>query len=228
VTHLLDRPAWSALATSHAHLAIGDARARRYPASIVPFAATGDDAPENLQALAALVSPGETIVLLQADAIGLPRSLAAVSTAAAVQMLCVRLPRPVADHRIQRLTAADASEMLALAELTRPGPFTLEAQRLGSFWGVRVDGRLVAMAGERLKQPSYTELSGVCTHPDVQGQGLGRLLSTFVAAEIVARGETPYLHAYAINTVAIELYKSIGFELRSTMNVTVARRADPS
>jgi predicted GNAT family acetyltransferase len=83
----------------------------------------------------------------------------------------------------------------------------------------------VAMAGERMKQPGYAELSGVCSHPDVRGQGLGRLLSSFVTAQILARGETPYLHAYATNTVAIELYKTIGFEIRARLNVAVVRRA---
>ncbi|TGP83828.1 GNAT family N-acetyltransferase, partial [Mesorhizobium sp. M8A.F.Ca.ET.218.01.1.1] len=94
--------------------------------------------------------------------------------------------------------------------LTKPGPFTLEALSLGEFWGVKIDGRLAAMAGERMKQPGYSELSGVCSHPDFRGGGLARLLSLFVANRIVARGEVPYLHAFANNAAAIRLYESIG------------------
>jgi predicted GNAT family acetyltransferase len=109
--------------------------------------------------------------------------------------------------------------------LTKPGPFTLQAQALGTFWGVKSDRRLIAMAGERLKQPGFTELSGVCTHPDFRGRGLGRTLSVFVANQIAARGETPYLHSYATNAEAIALYESIGFRIRTTLNVVVARRA---
>src|SRR5439155_11747057 len=90
---------------------------------------------------------------------------------------------------------------------------------------VKLGGRLVAMAGERMKQPGYTELSGVCAHPDVQGKGFGKLLSSFVATQILARGEVPYLHAYATNRVAIELYKSIGFAVRAHLSVAVVRRA---
>jgi len=89
---------------------------------------------------------------------------------------------------------------------------------------VKAGGQLVAMAGERMKQPGYSELSGVCSHPDVRGGGLGRLLSLFVANQIFARGEVPYLHAYATNAGAIKLYESIGFKLRSAINVAVVQR----
>jgi predicted GNAT family acetyltransferase len=225
MSHILDRPIWSALSTSHADLAIGDQRAKRYPATIVPFAATGDDSDDSQRALAALVGPDETIVVLQLDDVVVPPGLALVSRAAGVQMLYAGAPLQVADARVQRLGPDDAAEMLALAELTRPGPFSLRAQRLGTFWGVKIDGRLVAMAGERLRQPGLAELSGVCAHPDVQREGYGRLLSAFVTAQILARGETPYLHAYASNTGAIRLYESIGFTLRAEVNVAVLRRA---
>ena len=113
------------------------------------------------------------------------------------------------------------SGILALAKLTQPGPFTLRAQALGDFFGVRIDGRLAAMAGERMKQEGYAELSGVCAHPDFRGRGLARLLSVFVARRILARGETPYLHAWADNIAAIGLYDSIGFQTRTMLNFAI-------
>lgn len=143
-------------------------------------------------------------------------------------MLLKREPHPVADERIHQLTQDDAADMLALATLTRPGPFTLKALSFGDFWGIREDGRLIAMAGQRLKQPGYTELSGVCTHPTARGRGLGRLLSVYGIARILERGDRPYLHAYATNAKAIGLYESIGFKLRTDMHVAVAARADDS
>ncbi|MCP9231177.1 GNAT family N-acetyltransferase [Mesorhizobium sp. LMG 17147] len=224
--HLLDRPIWSALQTRHRAFAQGNDLARRYRPSIVPFAATGADDAESLRALEQLVSAGESVILLQSDAIALPAGLFATSTAAGVQMIAERPLQTVSDQRVQRLTRDDAAEMLALALLTKPGPFTLEALSLGDFWGVKIEGRLVAMAGERMKQPGYTELSGVCSHPEFRGGGLGKLLSLFVANRIVARGEVPYLHAYASNATAIRLYESIGFRLRSTMNVAVVQRTE--
>ena len=225
MSHILDRPVWSALDTRHRIFAYGDKLARRYPASIVPFAATATDDAESLQAFGRLVSPGESVIMAQADAIALPQGLSAISTADAVQMVAEKPLPAVSDERVQQLTLDDAAEMLALASLTRPGPFTLKALSLGDFWGVKINGRLAAMAGERMKQPGYSELSGVCSHPDFRGGGLGRLLSVFVSNRIMARGEVPYLHAYANNANAIRLYESIGFKLRSEMNVAVVQRA---
>ncbi|RWB26233.1 MAG: GNAT family N-acetyltransferase [Mesorhizobium sp.] len=221
--HVLDRPIWSALATRHQAFAQGDNLAKRYRPSIVSFAATAADDPESLQALGRLIPPYESAILVQADAIALPARFSVISTAALVQMIAEPPLQIVSDERVQRMTRDDAAEMLALASITKPGPFTLEALNLGDFWGVRIGGRLVAMAGERMKQPGYTELSGVCSHPEFRGGGLGRLLSLFVASQIMARGEIPYLHAYAINAAAIGLYESIGFRLRSTMNMAVVQ-----
>lgn len=223
--HILDRPVWSALETRHRHLAQGGDLARRYRASIVPFASTAVDDAESLRAFGELVAPGESVVMAQADAIALPTGFTASSAAAAVQMIAEAPLPSIPDERVERLTQDDAQEMLTLALLTKPGPFSLKAQSLGDFWGVKIGGRLAAMAGERMKQPGYTELSGVCSHPDFRGLGLGRLLSVFVANRIFARGDIPYLHAYAANTAAIGLYESIGFRLRSTMNVAVVQRS---
>jgi len=223
MTHVLDKPAWSALTSRHADLAEGGSLARRYQPSIVPFAAMLDNAPQSLQALAALVSAGDSIVMLQADEIALPVGFTVLSSAAGVQMVADGPHQRVCDERVQPLTASDAAAMLALATLTKPGPFSLRARELGDFWGVKVEGRLVAMAGERMKLPGYTELSGVCTHPDARGRGFGRLLSQVVAGQITARGQVPFLHAYAANAAAIALYESIGFRVRIGMNVAFAR-----
>ncbi|MCB4767181.1 GNAT family N-acetyltransferase [Ancylobacter sp. Lp-2] len=224
--HPLDRPVWAALTSRHALLAEGGPLAKRYPADILPFAALRDDSPEAGRALAALVRPGESVVFAEAGEVALPAGLSPASVAEAVQMvaepLAMPLPAAAVDARIAPLGPSDAAEMLELATLTRPGPFGLKALSLGGFWGVRLDGRLAAMAGERLRQPGFTELSGVCTHPDFRGRGLARSLSLFVAAGIAARGDTPYLHAYAGNA-AIRLYESIGFRLRGSMTIVTAR-----
>jgi predicted GNAT family acetyltransferase len=120
--------------------------------------------------------------------------------------------------------------MLALANLTKPGPFFERTHRLGDFIGVKVpDGkggrRLAAMAGERMRLPGFTEVSGICTHPDYRGHGYAGGLSRIVAGRILARGETPFLHAYAHNTAATGLYETLGFSLRRQMHMRVLTRA---
>jgi predicted GNAT family acetyltransferase len=224
VTHILDRPAWNALQTAHAHLAEGGGLAKRYPASIVPFAAARDNTLESLAALADVPSQGEVMALVEAGPITIPATLELVLESFLVQMTADRSYDRIEDPRIQPLTEDDAEEMLALAMLTKPGPFTLGAQRLGTFWGIRIDGRLAAMAGQRMRTTGFAELSGLCTHPDFQKRGLGTLLFRFVAGEIAARGETAFLHAYASNTTAIALYEHLGFRHRSEMNLRMVKR----
>jgi predicted GNAT family acetyltransferase len=127
------------------------------------------------------------------------------------------------DEEAVRLTEADVPEMLALVERTRPGPFRRRTIELGTYLGIRRAGALVAMAGERLHPPGWTEISAVCTDAAYRGQGLGTRLVRAVAAGIRARGETPFLHAAAANTGAIRLYESMGFRLRQRPSFTSVR-----
>ncbi|HEX5061779.1 MAG TPA: GNAT family N-acetyltransferase, partial [Kofleriaceae bacterium] len=173
-----------------------------------------------------LVPRDGTLLLLQADPIVLPVGIVAMTTAPGVQMVADKLTATrTTDAHIERLTADDFPAMHALATLTKPGPFAARTPLLGEFWGVKERGVLVAMAGERMKHAGFTEVSGVCTHPDVRGRGLARELSALVATRIIERGETPYLHAYASNAPAIQLYESLGFKLRCAMHVAVIARA---
>lgn len=204
---------------------MGDARARRYRPEVNLFASARDDSPEALEALGALAPPGESVYVLQVPAIAIPPQLTLVKSAVGVQMVATRTVRAATAEDIVPLGEADAPEMLALATLTEPGPFFGQTYRMGRFLGIRIDGRLAAMAGERFHFPGYTEVSAVCTHPDFRGRGFARRLSAVVAARIEARAEVPFLHAWKTNTPAIALYESLGFERRAEVNVAVLRRS---
>jgi predicted GNAT family acetyltransferase len=115
--------------------------------------------------------------------------------------------------------------MQELVRLTNPGPFGPRTIELGRFVGIRRDGRLVAMAGERLKPEGHTEITGVCTHPDHRGRGYSQALVADAARHILGRGDTPFLHVYSTNRGAITLYEKLGFRLRRTLRVTVLSRA---
>jgi predicted GNAT family acetyltransferase len=221
----LDRPIWSSLNTQHAALSIGGSLARRYAPEVNVFASACDDTPQALAALAALVGPGEQVFELQVPEILVPPGLIAVKEAKGVQMVATRRVAAAGPHEdCVTLADADAPEMLALAKLTEPGPFLSHTHTMGTFIGIRIGGRLAAMAGERFRFPGYTEVSGVCTHPEFRGRGLARRLSAAVAAGIEARGERPFLHAWKTNHPAIALYESLGFEIRTEVNVTVLAR----
>jgi len=221
----LERPVWASLSTHHAPLSEGDALARRFRRDVNVFASPRDESPAALAALAALVRPGESVFLLQIPPIVIPPGLIAIREAKGVQMLAPRgTSFECAGRDIAPLGDEDAAEMLALAKLTEPGPFLSRTHVMGSFVGIRVDGRLAAMAGERMRFPGYTEVSGVCTHPDFRGRGFARRLSAAVAQRIQARGEQAFLHAWKANTAAISLYERLGFLLRGEVNVAQLRR----
>lgn len=217
----LDRPVWASL-RRQLHWSLGDERARRFRPDVNCFAATPDESADSLRALAELVQPGDdSVYILQVPSIVVPSGLQAAKEAQGVQMVATR--RLQADDGAQVLGDADAAAMLALAGLTQPGPFLARTHTMGRFIGLRVNGRLVAMAGERMRFPGHVEVSGVCTHPDFRGRGLARRLSVALTADIQRRGERPFLHAWTTNAAAISLYESLGFEVRTAVNVAVLR-----
>jgi predicted GNAT family acetyltransferase len=138
------------------------------------------------------------------------------------QMIALRVLSGAArEPRWEVLGEADAPAMLELARLTRPGPMRPRAHRLGRFIGVRQEGQLIAMAGERMRMPGFAEVSGVCTHPDHRGRGLAGALMRLVMQAMLDRGETPFLHAYADHDGTIGLYRTLGFEVRARLPMMV-------
>lgn len=222
----LDRPVWASLTTAHVRLSQGSHLARRYAPDVNLFASARDDSDEALAALTALVPPGAEVLILQVPRIAIPPGFEVVKAAEGVQMVAQRSidADPEGDELVE-LGDPDAPEMLALARLTQPGPFLPRTHSMGRFIGVRRQGMLVAMAGERMRWPGHTEVSGVCTHPDFRGHGYARRLSAAVAARIQARGETAFLHAWKSNHAAVALYESLGFELTAEVKVAQLRRS---
>jgi predicted GNAT family acetyltransferase len=218
--HLLDRPVWNALTTRQAHFAQGDERAVRFPSDIGVFAAAADPSPANLAALAELSGTGGSIAMQEAEGWPVPAGMAGEPRPVDQMVAEAPVIREPAFAYV-RLTDVDAPEMLALATLTRPGPFFARTHCLGDFFGVRVDGRLVAMAGERMKVEGFTEVSGVCTHPDHRGKGYAAGLMQVVMAGVAARGETTFLHVLSANTGAIGLYQTLGFRFRRQLPLTL-------
>jgi predicted GNAT family acetyltransferase len=224
VNHPLDRPVWTALTGRQRPFATGDASAAlRFQPDLNILAAAADASPASLAALAALAPPGGALVTVEAGPMPTPPGLAVTRQAQLVQMIAERpLPPEPLEHIV--LGDADAAEMFALTSLTRPGPYVANTHRLGRFIGIRIDGRLVAMAGERMRAPGFGEVSAVCTHPDFRGRGYAGSLMRHVMATIIAAGERPFLHSYADNGSAIALYRALGFEVRRELTATFLER----
>lgn len=220
-TRLLDNPVWAALDGPHAGFAERVGRAARYPADVYAFAALADPAdPAAWADLHALVGPATTVRVKGVETV--PDGWDVVGGGQGVQLVDTHLRAEPAPEAV-RLGPDDIPDILDLVARTRPGPFLARTVHLGTYLGIRHQGRLVALAGERLRLPGWTEISAVCTDPDHRGRGLGTRLVRAVAAGIRERGETPFLHAAASNAPAIRLYESIGFTLRRRTTILQVR-----
>lgn len=212
--HVLDNPAWHALTGPHASFAVGGDLVRRYPADVAPFVAVRTwEHPHVWQELTELVGPGQEVGISAADP-ELPEGWEELGRGAGVQLVETDALRPRPDEEAVLLGAADVPEMLALVERNQPGPFRLRTHELGRYVGIRRDGRLIAMAGERLHPEGWTEISAVATDAEHRGQGLASRLVLDVAFHIQERGDRALLHAAATNTGAIRVYERLGFTLR--------------
>jgi len=218
----LDNAVWHALATTQRELAEGDEVARRYRPDVAPFHAVETVDEGAWAALARLAGPGGTVVLFRDSVPAAPAGWTSVAGGAGHQLVAGELP-PVAPAASCPLTDDDVPQMLELVALTQPGPFLPRTIELGGYLGVFEGERLIAMAGERMRSPGYTEVSAVCTHPDARGRGLAASLTREVAANVQDRGDVAYLHVRDGNDSALRVYDRLGFRLRRMVELVVLR-----
>jgi GNAT superfamily N-acetyltransferase len=220
---LLDNPVYAALCGAHARFAQVRGRARRYPVDVAPFLALPEPpSAQDWRDAAGLVSPG-TYAAIRYSSAELPDAWRAVDTFDLVQMIGERVTGVDCSEAIP-LGVTDVPEMLELVTQTEPGPFLTRTIELGNYLGIRCDGTLVAMAGERFRLDGWTEISAVCTKPDHRGRGLASRLMGALIAGIQLRSQRAFLHVLSTNTGAIRLYEELGFRVRQTATLTVVTR----
>jgi ribosomal protein S18 acetylase RimI-like enzyme len=220
----LDHPQRAALATGHAGFARRRGRALAYPPDVTPMSGLEDAGdPQAWADLAALLDEGERTILMFVEPPRLPPVVRPLLQRFILQMTGPEVPPDLSaePEGLVRLGLEDSPEMIALAALTEPGPMGLRTVTMGNWWGVRRAGRLVAMAGQRMHLDGLVEVSGVCTHPDVRGEGLARKLILKVLHDIAARGEKSFLHLKTENAAALGLYESLGFRVRTEIQMSV-------
>ncbi|MDH2415033.1 GNAT family N-acetyltransferase [Nocardioides sp. CER19] len=213
---VLDDPVGESLRGRHAHLARRHGRALSYRSAVATFSAVPlQPGADDWADLAALLGPDGFADMFSSPAAP-PPDWAPAFAVDGVQMVGDpdRLAAAGPDPDVVELGEADVADMLDLVARTRPGPFRPETHRLGTYLGIREAGELVAMAGERLRPPGWTEISAVCTAPAARGRGLGARLVRAAAARIIGRGERPFLHVVVENAGAFELYRRLGFSVR--------------
>jgi len=223
--HPLDNPVWQALTSCQAQFAETRHLARRFPPSVAWLGAFEEPTQAGYESLAHLLDAGEITRLLLEAPPAPPANWAVVDDVQLFQMVhndC-EIPSPLPE--IIELTEADASEMVALAELVMPGPFRRRTHELGGYLGIRRKGRLVAMAGKRLRVPGYTEISAVCTHPKYTGHGYATALIVALVNRIRNHDQTPFLHVRPGNKRAVELYQRLGFRERRRLHLTAIRKS---
>ena len=227
-SHPLDELIWAALTGPHATLSEGSGPIRRYHLDVAPFGASREYSESALAALGELVRGPEPLALVTPSETDAPKGLTAIRRTPIDQMI---LSDPEAcggriEVKIERLTLADVPEMLALTASTNPGPFGPRTIQLGDYYGIHHDGVLVAMAGERLRMPGFTEISAVCVDPRSRGRGYAANLTRMLAASILSRSEIPILHVLGGNDAATALYSKLGFSLRRRLHLGVFARPD--
>jgi ribosomal protein S18 acetylase RimI-like enzyme len=228
--HVLDNVIWNALTTRQAGFALGDNGARRFLSAIGPLSGLECANDRGYASLAALLHDTRTAAVFLDEPYKAHPEFEWIAGAPLVQMVSEN-GKSLASHldanaEMIELDSRHSPEMIELTARTKPGPFGTRTHELGRYVGIRQDGKLVAMAGERLKVPGYTEVSAVCTHPDYLGRGYAGALMSEVMRCIRERGETPFLHSRGDNARAIALYERLGFVTRKMGYFAVLRKTN--
>lgn len=221
---LLDNVTWHALSGPHARFAAGEGTVRRYAKGFSPILGLQDPDRPDFDTLARHCEPGEHFYAERWTGDAASGWRIDAETAMFKMVWDGGVPPPDPGLDAVPLAATHAAQALALATLTRPGPFGIRTIELGQYLGVFADGALVAMAGERMHAGTLREISGVCTHPSFQGRGLARRLMNELLRRELARGETPFLHVMRDNALARDLYRRMGFRDHREVVVRIVAR----
>jgi ribosomal protein S18 acetylase RimI-like enzyme len=227
VTELLNNITWHTLAGDHAKYSVGTARARKYARGFSPIAGFAQATEPTFDDLAPYCEPGDHFYC--SGWTGDAPAGWKVDVDSTMHLMVWDAPPPDEDEALAAvpLRPEHVPQIVALVELTQPGPFGPRTPELGDYFGVFDGERLVAMAGERMSAAPLREVSGVCTHPDFQGRGFARRLVNNIVRRQLWRDEIPFLHVMHANARARGVYERMGFRdhLRTAVRVVSRTRA---
>lgn len=216
--NVLDNPVWHALEGPHRVHALGRGMARHYPRDMAPFSAIAEASVTAYADLASDLPAKAEARLFRPGLEALPDGWDEVGCFPMLQMVAASSPAAT-NHAMIELSPADTASMLELVGVAQPGPFGQRTAMLGRYLGIRQGGRLVAMAGQRLRLPGHVELSTICVHPEARGRGYAAALVQALMNLAFERGDVPFLHVRPDNGAAVSLYRRLGFETRRELVV---------
>ena len=220
----LANPVWHALGTMQQHLNAGNQQLRFFAPAVAPFAGMENWDTASLHHFEANMPAQRRLYLMQETAVVIPSSLQVHFTVPLYQMICADFQPAFEDYPLVPLTEEHIPQMLALTALTKPGPFLAQTIRFGGYVGVFDGDQLIAMGGERLKVPGFTEVSAICTHPDYRGRHLARHILSQVSQQIIRRGEVPFLHSLTTNEPALKVYAQLGYRLNRNIFFAIVEK----
>jgi ribosomal protein S18 acetylase RimI-like enzyme len=225
VEHLLINPVYNALSTGDSSLAFGNDRVKYFDERVSPFVGIANDYKQGFEELFHLLPSGRKALHATAQFINEPEGWQLINEITGLQFVLDSVPNPGKSFEMPvPLKKEHIDEMVQLATLTKPGPFAERTIDFGNYYGIFRDGRLAAMAGQRLHVTPYTEVSAVCTHPDYKGRGFAAALIQHQIGLISKEGKIPYLHVREDNTRAIALYERLQFKVSRSMNFYFLKR----
>ncbi|QGW26723.1 GNAT family N-acetyltransferase [Phnomibacter ginsenosidimutans] len=220
----LANPVWHALGTVQQHLNAGSQQLRFFAPDVAPFAGMENWDAAALHHFEINIPTQRRMYLMQETPVIIPPSLQVHFTVPLYQMICVEFQPAFQEHALEPLTEVHIPQMLELTALTKPGPFVAQTIQFGGYVGVFDGDQLIAMGGERLKVPGYTEVSAICTHPEYRGRQLARHILSHVSQQIIHRGEVPFLHSLTTNEPALKVYQQLGYRLNRNIFFAIVEK----
>lgn len=221
---LPDNPVWDALNSHQNRFNQGADEIKYFPANVSPFLGLQHWDEKDMALVQEKLPAGRYFSVMINKQVKLPGHFEILFTCPLYQMICPWMPASsFPDNLVRPLGYEDVPAMLELTGKTKPGPFLEKTIEMGNYFGIFENRSLVAMAGERLKMEGYTEISAICTDPGYRGKGLAKILTAFVSQQVFAGGNTPFLHVKTDNDPAIQVYRSVGFEIRTEVFFAIFR-----